>query len=112
MRYKTGQRWKCTESKYGDFYFVILKNGDAQNSKLCRIIPIINSLNNSHHVIDSEYSHKHLKKYGVVELDGTVDEFVSIVCPYCRNSKWCTISNVWKKNANVINVINECSGFR
>ena len=105
MRYKTGQRWHCTTSKYGDFYFVILGKGMAKNSKACRIVPDKNNPGN-HHIFDSEYSHAHLKKYSVVQLNGSVDDFISIVCESCKNHEHCTIPNIWKQYKDILKTDN------
>lgn len=109
MRYKKGQRWHCKESKYGDFYFIILGKGMTKNSKACRIVPDKNNPG-SHHTFDSEYSHDHIKKYGVVQLNGSVDDFISIVCPSCKNNEWCTIPNVLKLQKDTLEIDN-CSNY-
>ena len=109
MRYKKGQRWHCTESKYGDFYFIILGTGTTKNNKACRMVPDKNNPGR-HHTFDSEYPREHLKKYGNVQLNGSVDDFISIVCPSCKNYEGCTIPNVLNLEKDTLKIDN-CSNY-
>ena len=109
MRYKNGQRWHCTSSKYGDFYFVIIKKSTQKNHKVCRIVPDKKNPG-IHYVSDATYSHNHLKKYSVVQLNGSVDDFISIVCPSCKNYESCMIPSVLKLQKDTLKIDN-CSNY-
>jgi len=109
MRYKKGQRWHCTQSKNGDFYFVVLRKSVTKNSKVCRIVPDKNNPV-GHYIFNATYSHTHLKKYGVVQLDGSVDDFISIVCHSCKNHEHCTIPSVLKLEKDTLKIDN-CSNY-
>lgn len=109
MRYKIGQRWKCTTSRYHtSFYFIILKpSNERKNEKICRVVQD-NRINSSNPVktSDNPYTHAHLKKYAILE-EGTVEDFEEIVCPYCNKHNTCIILN--KESPN--NIMNHCDNF-
>lgn len=64
MRYLIGQRWRCASNRYGAFDFVIIAPGSKPDRKRCRLEYLDPSSRS--HGNEAEYTHKHLKRYGVL----------------------------------------------
>ena len=77
--YAIGNRWFCDAPRINGreaFYFVIIGPGARPGHKRCRIevVPESRHREGSGHGTEQDYSHAHLKKYGVLQIEPKTEE--------------------------------------
>ena len=88
---------------------MILGKGVSSPYKRCRVIPDKNNPG-IHNVFDAEYSHAHIKRYGTLQLNGTVDDFISIICPHCKKFKDCPMPKILDIDRDKL-IMDNCNNF-